>query len=228
MVRAVETLVPNQQLTRLTVELIRPIPMAGFRVQGEVRRPGRSVTHTETEIYDEDRIYARAYGMHIRVLDGLEVATAPIDPPPFLVSVPGPFTVSGDLHDEKWFSSSVECRYGQGSRIAAGGPTTLWLRTLYPIIEGEDPSPFQRIAPLADCGNGISHNGDLTSTSFVNPDLTLSLHRKPVGDWFASRSISHWQPSGIGFADAELFDVEGPVGRATQSLMLSRNRRPTS
>jgi hypothetical protein len=103
----------------------------------------------------------------------------------------------------------------------------LWLRTLYPIVEAEDPSPFQRIAPLADCGNGISSNGDLTSISFVNPDLTLSLHRQPVGDWFASRSVSHWQPSGIGFADAELFDVEGPVGRATQSLILSENRRST-
>lgn len=223
MVRAVEALVPNQQLTRLTVELIRPIPMAGFRVQGEVRRPGRSVTHTEAEIYDEDRTYARAYGMHIRVLDDLDVATAAVDSPPFSVSVPGPFPVSGDLHDESWFRASVECRYGQGSQIAAGGPTTMWMRALYPIVEGEDPSPFQKIAPLADCGNGISYNGDLTSISFVNPDLTLSLHRRPVGDWFASRSVSHWQPSGIGLADAELFDVDGPVGRATQSLILGDN-----
>lgn len=72
MVRAVEKLVPSQQLVRLTVELICPIPMAGFRVQGEVRRPGRSVTHTEAEIFDEDRIIARAYGMHFRVLDTFE------------------------------------------------------------------------------------------------------------------------------------------------------------
>jgi hypothetical protein len=116
MVRAVEALVPRQQLTRLTVELIRPIPMKGFRVQGEVRRPGRSATQTEAEIHDDDRIYARACGMHIRVLDGVEVETAAIDPLPSLsVSVPGTFPVSGGLHDEEWFSSSVECRYGEGS-----------------------------------------------------------------------------------------------------------------
>lgn len=228
MVRAVESLVPNQQLTRLTVELIRPIPMSGFRVQSEIRRPGRSVTHTEAEIFDEDRIYARAYGMHIRVLSDLEVATAEISTPALSNTVPGPFSVSTDLHDEAWFASSVECRYERGSRIAGGGPTTLWLRTLYPIVEDEEPSPFQRIAPLADCGNGISRNGDVGSISFVNPDLTLSLHREPLGDWFASRSVSHWQPSGIGFADSELFDVDGPVGRASQSLILSGNERPPS
>ncbi len=49
----------------------------------------------------------------------------------------------------------------------------------------------------------------------------MSLHREPVGEWFASRSVSHWQDSGIGLADSELFDAEGAVGRATQSLILA-------
>jgi hypothetical protein len=226
MVRAVEALVPTQQLTRVTVELIRPIPMAGFRVQGDVRHLGRSVTHTEAEIFDEDRIYARAYGLHIRVLEDLEVATPEIDSPAFSESTSGPFPVSSDLHDGRWFGSSVECRYDKGSPIAAGGPTTLWLRTKYPIVADEEPSPFQKIVPLADCGNGISYNGDLTSVSFVNPDLTLSLHREPVGDWFASRSVSHWHSSGIGYADSDLFDADGPVGHASQSLILDKNQRP--
>jgi hypothetical protein len=189
-----------------------------------VRRPGRSVTHTETEIFDEDRVIARAYGMHFRVLDGFDAEATGNDSSSLADSVAGTFPVSGDLHNERWFSTSVECRYDQASPIASGGPTTMWMRSLYPIVLGEEPSPFQRIAPLADCGNGISFNGDITTTSFVNADLTLSLHRRPEGDWFASRSVSHWQPSGIGLADAELFDVDGPVGRAAQGLLLSRTR----
>jgi hypothetical protein len=224
MVRAVEALVPNQQLARLTVELIRPIPMAPFRVQAEVRRPGRTVTHTEAEIYDDDRIYARAFGLHIRVADDLEVVSALIDVPNLSDSVPGPFVISDALHSEAWFGSSVECRYDPQSPIAEGGPTTMWLRTMHPILADEDPSPFQRIAPLADCGNGISPNGRPGHTTFVNADLTMSLHREPVGEWFASRSVSHWQDSGIGLADSELFDAEGAVGRATQSLILATNQ----
>ena len=37
-----------------------------------------------------------------------------------------------------------------------------------------------------------------------------------------SRSGSTWQPTGIGLADALLFDDEGPVGRALQTLLLRR------
>jgi hypothetical protein len=222
MVRAVEALVTHQQLTRLTVELIRPIPMAGFRVQAEVRRPGRSVTHTEAEIYDDDGFYARAYGLHIRTEADMGVPTALIAAPNLSDTIPGPFSISSTMHGEEWFGSSIECRYPEGSPVGVGGPSTLWMRTKYPILAGERPSPFQKIAPLSDCGNGISYNGELGSVSFVNADLTMSLHREPIGEWFASRSVSHWHQSGVGVADSELFDVDGPVGRATQSLILGR------
>lgn len=222
LVRAVEALVSHQQLTRITIELMRPIPMAGFHVQAEIRRPGRSVTHTEAEIFDEDRFYARAYAMHIRTVDDLDVTTVTVDAPAFADAVDGGFPIVQAVHDEVSFGSSVECRYDRGSEIAAGGATSIWMRTMYPILADEEPSPFQKIAPLADCGNGISYNGPLGPMSFVNADLTMSLHREPVGDWFASRSVSHWQRSGIGMSDSELFDVDGPVGRATQGLVLAR------
>jgi hypothetical protein len=221
MVRAVEALATHQQLTRLTIELIKPIPMSGFRVQSEVRRPGRSVTHTEAEIYDDDGFYARAYGLHIRTLDSLDVAGMLADGPDLSSAVPGPFSIASTHHNEEWFGSSVECKFPHVRTAANQGPTTMWMRTMYPILPDEQPSPFQRLAPLADCGNGISYHGEIGSTSFVNADLTLAVHREPIGDWFASRSVSHWHRSGIGMSDSELFDSDGPVGRATQSLVLN-------
>ncbi len=220
LVRAVEALVPHQRLTRITVELMRPVPMAGFRVQAEVRRPGRSVTHTGAAICDDDRLYARAYALHIRTLDGLEVRTAESSSPLFSNSVEGPFPVDASRHQLGAFASAVDVRYDKEGGIGVGGPTTMGMRTKYPILLGEEPSAFQKIAPLADCGNGISYNDGIDVISFLNTDLTISLHRDPVGDWFGSRSVSHWQPSGIGLADSELFDVDGSVGRATQSLIL--------
>jgi hypothetical protein len=57
----------------------------------------------------------------------------------------------------------------------------------------------------------------------VNADLTINLHREPRGEWFGSRSVSHWQSNGIGLADALIFDEFGPVGRATQTLLLTPN-----
>nr|MDJ0925589.1 thioesterase family protein [Acidimicrobiia bacterium] len=197
------------------------IPMAGFRVQAEVRRPGRSVTFTEAEILDEDRIYVRAYGMHMRRLDFVECPTAPFEVPPFEAAIPGDFPIHQTTHGLLAFPSSMEVRYDPGSSIGGGGPTTVWMRTRVPILADEEPSPFQRISPLADCGNGISHNQYLDEMFFVNPDLDVSLHRDPVGEWFCSKAVSHWQSDGTGLADAELYDVEGPVGRAVQNLLLT-------
>ncbi|UCG41331.1 MAG: thioesterase family protein [Acidimicrobiia bacterium] len=221
MARAVEHLLPDLQLTRFTVELMRPIPMAGFRVQAEIRRPGRQVSLSEAEILDDDQIYARAYGMHLRTLpEPLEVSTAPSRVPRLQDAVPGPFPIRETAHGLGAFGASVEARYDPEGSQGDGGPTTMWARSVVPILSDEAPSPFQRICPLADSGNGISYNDYLDKVHFVNPDLTISIHRPPDGEWLCSRSESHWHASGIGTADSELFDRHGPVGRATQNLLL--------
>ncbi len=220
MARAMEAIVPDQRLTRITVELMRPIPMAGFRVLASMKKPGRSVSLTEVELSDDDTIYARAYGMHLRTLDDLDVTTPSIAAPRFEDSIPGSFPIPDFVHGLSGFNKSVECRYEASDR-GGGGPTTMWMRTNVPLLSDEEPSPFQRICPLADSLNGISYNGDLAEVSFVNADLAISLHRDPIGEWFCARAVSHWESSGIGLADAALFDTQGPVGRATQNLLLS-------
>ena len=89
-----------------------------------------------------------------------------------------------------------------------------------PAARTRRPSPFQRICPLADCGNAFSRHFEPNEVMFVNPDLTIALHRDPVGDWFGSKAVSQWQPTGIGLADALLFDDLGPVGKALQTMIL--------
>jgi hypothetical protein len=215
-----ERIVSDQRLARITVELMRPVPMAGFEVQAEVRRLGRSVTFSEAEIFDEDRVYVRARGMHMRQLNEFECSTADFEAPDFNIAVPGPFPIRGTTHGLEAFVTSVEARYDPSRSIGEGGPTLIWLRANRPILADEEPSPFQKICPLADSGNGISYNDYLDKVHFLNPDLSLSLHRDPIGEWFASKAISHWQPDGTGMADAELFDTAGPVGRAVQSILL--------
>jgi hypothetical protein len=204
----------------MQIELLRPIPMKGFRVQAEVRRPGRSVTLTEAEIFDDDRVYARAFATHLRQLDELSVQSAPFALPSFAEAVAGPFPLRDTVHGERSFVDSVEVRYDPGESQGTGGPTTVWMRTKVPLLADEQPSGVQAICPLADSGNGISFNEYLDRVRFVNPDLHLSLHREPDGEWFCSVSRSHWQPDGTGTADSELFDHRGPVGRSVQNLLL--------
>jgi len=54
----------------------------------------------------------------------------------------------------------------------------------------------------------------------MNTDLSIVLHRDPIGEWLGTQSTGYWEPDGIGLADALLFDSQGPVGRAMQSLVL--------
>lgn len=220
MVRALERLVPHHRLARITVELMRPIPMAGFGVQAEIRRPGRSVTWSSAEILDEDLVYARAHATHVRVLDAHRFETVETESPSFSAARPGSFPIRTTTHGERGFADSIEVRYDPSGSQGEGGPTVMWMRTLVPLLADEEPSGFQRISPLADCGNGISWNEYLDRVRFVNPDLHVSLHREPEGEWFCSSSRSHWAADGTGTSDSELFDTAGPVGRAIQSLLL--------
>ncbi|MEX1288012.1 MAG: thioesterase family protein [Acidimicrobiia bacterium] len=219
MVRAMERLLPGQPLVRFTVELMRPIPMSGFVVQAEIRRPGRQVGLTEAEILGEEHVYARAFGVHVRELP-LDVPTVDVATPVFADSVPGPFPIQETTHGLTMFADSIECRYDPRYSVGEGGETLIWLRPRVPLLADEEPSPAQRICPLADSGNGISWNAYLDEVQFINPDLTVWLHRPPVGEWHASHTRSHWQPTGIGAAEAALFDTEGPVGGAVQTLLL--------
>lgn len=219
--RAVENLCPDQRLVRLTVELTRPVPMAGFTIHAEVTRAGRTVSTATARILDLDgRQVAVAHSSHLaaRPPDG-RIPSATVSTPDPAHSEPGGFPLSMARHDLTAFMNGTEVRYPIGEDRTPG-PTTMWMRTV-PIVEGEVPSPFQRICPLADCGNAISRNAEPSEFGFVNTDLTIHLHRQPTGDLLGSQVISIWNTDGIGMSDALLFDAIGPVGRAVQTLLVT-------
>jgi hypothetical protein len=217
--RAAERLVPDQRLIRLTVDLVRPIPHAGFTVRAEPVRTGRTVSTTSLAIVDlGGATVVTATAMHLADGGGVALPTVLTDPPSFAEARPGRFPLRSAAHGLPMFTSAVEVRYPPGDD-SGPGPTRMWMRTLR-LLPDEEPSGFQRICPLADCGNGVSRNGEPTEFGFVNTDLTILLHRDPVGEWFAIDALSRWEPTGHGMSDSLLFDEHGPVGRALQSLLV--------
>jgi hypothetical protein len=92
----------------------------------------------------------------------------------------------------------------------------------HPLLEGEAPSPYQRVAVAADSGNGISAVLDYTKYSFVNSDLTINLLRRPRGAWICLDARTSLGADGCGLAESALFDAEGLVGRATQCLSVRK------
>ena len=217
--RALERALPEQRLTRITVDLLRPIPHAGFRVEARVLKAGRGVSRTQCELSDSDgRVVATASGLHMLESAQQSLPTHHEAIAPHQEAVPAGFPIAVPRHKMPTFVGGVEVKYPPGES-AAPGPTTVWMRTV-PLLPDETPSPFQRICPLGDCGNAFGRNADATDISFVNPDLTLVLHRDPVGEWLGMRAVGYWEGNGIGTSDAQLFDEKGCVGRAMQTLFI--------
>ena len=113
----------------------------------------------------------------------------------------------------------MEYRFATGSFLGSG-PATAWMRMLHPLVEGEEPSPLQRVLIAADSGNGISSTLDFRRYLFINVDLTVHLHRMPAGEWVCLDSLTVPEPTGVGMTDTMLFDERGPIGRAAQSLLV--------
>jgi len=218
--RALQFSLPEHRLTRLTVNLNRPIPHAGFRIQTQVQHKGRIVSHASAQILDaNDKICAGASSLHMLEQPEHEFPTHQISIGSPEAATSGPFPIQGALHDKPAFNGAgVETRYPKGQNEGLG-PTIAWLKTV-PLLANEEPTPFEKICPLADCGNAFGRNAEAQEVNFMNPDLTLLLHRDPEGEWLGTQAQGFWESNGIGMADALLFDHKGSVGRAIQTLLL--------
>jgi hypothetical protein len=203
------------QLVRLTVELLKPVPMIPLTVTADVTRPGKKVQLVDARVAVDGQVVALARGLRIRsepvVVPALP--SSPPGPPPRDDPAPSPLAVRTP------FAEAVDIRFVSGS-WEEPGPVTVWTRLTVAVVEGEEPSPMQRAVAAADFGNGISRILDFDTHVFINPDLTVSLSRVPVGQWIGLDVVSRLSTFGYGQAESMIFDVEGPAGRAVQSLFI--------
>ena len=115
----------------------------------------------------------------------------------------------------------MEVRFLSGAYLDPG-PARAWMRMRVALIEGEEPSPLDRVLVAADSGNGVSAPLDYSRFLFINTDLSVALRRMPEGEWVLLDAVSHAEPDGIGLSDTLLGDARGPIGRATQSLLIAQ------
>ena len=229
-IEAVDSDAP-MHVARVTVELLRPVPVAALRVASSVLRPGRKVQLVGASLFAGEAEVARAQALRIRMADvpmSLPVdddagdgAGAIADAPP---KRPASRTRPNDDAWEAFHNSGVEMRYTSGS-FEAPGPATVWMRLCQPLVAGEAPSPTQRVVAVADFGNGVSSVADFSKFLFINPDLSIHLARPPVGEWVCLDAVSRLSPEhGVGMAECALYDESGRIGRSLQSLLLDRRQ----
>lgn len=219
--RAIEAVAREHGLThigRLTANLLRPLPIGKLEIEVVTEYAGRNAAHYAARIWGHGKELARFTALAQRESDlplpeGLDghplplAPCAPADSPvqrmPFGQGLPG-------------YADLVETRAAGGRMFQ--GRSAVWFRLAAPLVEGENPSGYQRVAVAADSGNGVSAVLDITRYSFVNADLSIHLLRRPVGEWICLDARTLLAPNGCGLAESQLFDEAGLIGRATQSL----------
>jgi hypothetical protein len=219
--RAVERLShgTTTRVARLTFEIIRPVPISALTVEARVLRAGRNVSTIGAELTaDSGPVVMRVTALLIRAADGAAPAVpgegAPGGPDTATESpfFPVPYEVG--------YHTAMEYRFTAGSFLAPG-PATCWMRMRVPLVEGEEPSPLARVLCVADSGNGVSSVLDWHEHVFINPELTVHLRRYPVGDWICLDARTSIDRDGIGLTESTLYDPDGAIGRAAQSLFVA-------
>ena len=214
-------------LSRITIELLKPVPLEPLRVEVRTARGGKRVELLEAALWAPEGVVARASAWRIApVAESVGAVRLPdtsVLPDPE-TATPMPFDGIG--YDS--FGGAIESRVlrteqggGPGRALGDGGPQTVWFRLRLPLVATEETSPTCLAVALADFGNGISSAIDFARFVFINPDLTVYLHRLPVGEWLALDAAT-WMTAGQGaMAESALHDITGRVGRSVQTLLVS-------
>jgi hypothetical protein len=211
---------------RVGVEFLRPIPIGRVVVETELLRSGRTVRAVVARL--------RAGGQEICREEVLLIRSrqVPLPPIPERAWAPPPPAERLPAAEFPFFLHDVGYHRAMDVRFGAGGfgrrQSSAWFRMRYPLVMGESPSPLERVLVAADSGHGITNVLDKNRFTFINPDLTVYLHRLPKGEWVGMESIMTPEPVGIGLADTLLFDASGPLGRGVQSLVIDRIMDPSA
>jgi hypothetical protein len=207
------------QIARVTIDLMRPVPIAPLTLQSEVLRGGKKIQLCAVKLLADNVVVVQATVLKIKT-QSLTLPPDVVDQP---VELPGP----DQSRDEAAPLASCPFATGISMRAARGhfgvpGPSAIWYRVDRPLIEGSGVSKAMRAVVAADFCNGTSAALDFREWTFINADLTVSIARQPVGEWILLDAESLIGPDGAGLAIARLADQQGYFGRAVQSLVIER------
>jgi Thioesterase-like superfamily len=213
--RALELCEPRDgaRIGRVTVEILAPVPIELLTVSARVARPGRSVELLEASLEGPGGEVMRARGWRLAEADTTADWEREEPPPGREEAEPLEFFPGQGVG----WHTGMEIVFARG-RFLDPGPATVWMRPRVPLVEGEAITPLQRVMLAADGGNGVSAPLDWSRFIFINTDLTVHLLRPPRGEWVCLDSVTH--VNGIGITDTALWDDDGRIGRAAQTLLV--------
>jgi hypothetical protein len=207
-------------LVRLTIEILRPVPLDRVQVSARFLSEGKVAQRLEAVLSSGGKDILRATGLRLRRREPplpADTTTAPPEaapPPGGLESFQFPF-----FQHDVGYHRAIDVRFARGKW--GERDVVVWARPTVPLVLGEPLSPLSRVLIMVDAESGICPPVAASGYTFINPDLTLYLERPLAGEWLGLAIRSAAQPEGIGIAESALFDAKGTFGRSAQSLTVA-------
>lgn len=215
------------RLAGLAVTFFGPVPLGEISIRSRVVKPGHRQRVVLLHLFGRDRVLMEARAVLLRRGN---VPLPPRMPGPEEAGPLGEVGHGRAIDHSRWAGGDGPAFHRTANTVHAveGGPDrceplgSAWFRLDAALIEGESTGGIERAVATSDFGNGIAHPVPFGEYLFVNCDLNVSLLRDPVGEWIGIRARTSFDPGGAGMTSSDLFDREGPVGVATQTLFLDR------
>jgi len=203
------------QVARVTVDLMRPVPVAPLRLETEVLRQGRKIQLCAVRLFANGALTVGATVLKIK--KQAQPLPGDVIEPPLDVAAPEQSRIEPQNSP---FGLGMTIRAARG-RFGGPGPGAIWYRAKRPLVEGFPISQAMRAVAASDFCNASSAL-DYRKWTFLNADLTVSMAREPVGEWILLDAVTWIGPDGAGLAAARLADVNGYFGRCAQSLVIEK------
>ncbi len=217
-----QALAPEHQLARCTFEFLGPVPLGPLELEARLIKPGRRFQLAEAELEADGRRVLVARAGFLRRSEPMELPSkALLDP-----GLPCAGPEESDPEHGDWdITPGQRAFHVSGMELRAPaqqppGRSRVWFRLAGDLVAGEATAAISRAVAAADFANGISLVVSFSTHVFVNTDLTVALFRDPVGPWVLLDAETRIDPAGIGRATATLYDAQGPIGTAQQTLFV--------
>lgn len=212
------------RLAALSATFNGPVPMGDIAIESEVVKPGRRQRIVALKLTGGGRIRMEARAVLLR-RGAVDLPPGP--PEGGGLSDPGQ---GREVDRAKWASGEGPAFHRTANTVLAveGGPDrtgergSAWFRLDAELVEGEPAGGVERAVAAADFGNGVAHPVPFGEYLFANCDLNVSLLRDPAGEWIGIDSRSRFHRGGAGVTTTGLYDRDGYLGTATQTLFLDR------
>jgi hypothetical protein len=194
---------------RLTVDMYRLPDLSPVEVVTRVVRDGYRIKVIDAEFISAGVSAGRAT---CQLLRRTEAPAGRIwTPPPW--DAPRPEEIPAPEPSSEPLGGMWAVRPIRGS-FGTVGAKQIWMSEVRELVEGRPLTPFVRVAVAADFVSPFANSGD-QGLKYINSDVTVYLHREPVGEWVGFDVVNHGAADGVALGECFLYDADGPIGSAS-------------